>query len=806
MSDGTQFEASVAALLRLVPGVRVLPKRLLGGKEVDVLIEQEAPFTGRSRIAVECKDNGKKLSASKVREVWNDYRTLIETHQVDQVLLVTRSGVVSSVAELLAALPMQHLTYRELSDKSFQLERLVQDALLDYEGSELSHYYEPAQCEPIDLDLALNHLELYYSDFMDYAVGRGWPAHAYTLDLEPVPQGGDRRTEFTRSKLSLARVTEEYVAAGGTFDYEAHSERLVRRIASYRLDGGQSVGLLERVIEWLDRPWSTAVPGLALLGSYGMGKSAFSRFLAAHQAQRFVDGQSTRVPLRIELRHFGSHQSVSGLISDELANRHGLQTASFEAFQALNSAGRFLIILDGFDEMKEGMSADALAYNFAEIGQLHVGQSRVLLCGRPTIFSSQREQEELLVAGRSTPDRRARYAQVELAPLPLHQTLQAMHNYASAHQAELGAAVHERLDELGAEVTKNVELQQLLARPVHFPMLVRVLPSWPGPLRNLNRATLYREFIDQILRREMVRLTRPSRFGLFERRRFAQDLAILMHSQGDARAIASSRIPDELLQPYRVGDEPLDVVRRDMVRACFLERKAPDILFFPHKSFGEYLIAERFVEVLSTSPDGVDQAGAVVTEEVLSFIHDSLSADALANAIVALEGNVMFLTTYYSWIVTRPSDTVRSAVATLGKVLGRPDADDDPFRKLSPSRRRPLLRVLTNAMEEGARHSALPPEAVSFLFAAAWNPDDTVAVHAVRAIARRSSVAGQAVLSLCLSPARRQHWEEAGWIVNGRASFHDADAAPRSDAPTEQAVARVALGVMAGALRKISDQ
>ena len=69
----------------------------------------------------------------------------------------------------------------------------------------------------------------------------------------------------------------------------------------------------------------------------------------------------------------------------------------------MNELGRYLLIMDGFDEMKQGMTRDALAYNFSEINSLCHGRSKVMLCGRPTIFEDEEEQAAILSGGRSSP-------------------------------------------------------------------------------------------------------------------------------------------------------------------------------------------------------------------------------------------------------------------------------------------------------------------------------------------------------------------------------------------------------------------
>jgi len=64
----------------------------------------------------------------------------------------------------------------------------------------------------------------------------------------------------------------------------------------------------------------------------------------------------------------------------------------FKTFEHLNQAGRLLVILDGFDEMKHAMTASDFLTNFREFNRLLKGNSKVLLLGRPNALPSDAQQ------------------------------------------------------------------------------------------------------------------------------------------------------------------------------------------------------------------------------------------------------------------------------------------------------------------------------------------------------------------------------------------------------------------------------
>jgi hypothetical protein len=90
MNDGTAFEREVRDLLSLVGDAtgELQPRH----KKVDILLEQTR-FGQPVRIAVECKSHSKRLDLSEVSAMHAEYQALIEARLVDEVLLVTRSGL-----------------------------------------------------------------------------------------------------------------------------------------------------------------------------------------------------------------------------------------------------------------------------------------------------------------------------------------------------------------------------------------------------------------------------------------------------------------------------------------------------------------------------------------------------------------------------------------------------------------------------------------------------------------------------------------------------------------------------------------
>jgi hypothetical protein len=513
-------------------------------------------------------------------------------------------------------------------------------------------------------------------------------------------------------------------------------------------------------VAWLD---TDTTFGLALLGSYGTGKSSVARRLATVCAERYEAKESYRIPLLIELRHFSSDVDVAQLITHHVINVYGLERLSFERFQVLNRAGKFVIILDGFDEMKHGSTRESIAYTFSEINQLSGGKSKVILCGRPTLFEDESEQMAFLAGAMSVPlAHHAAYLSLQLNQFTDRQLIAALRRYALAAPERERERLLNYVDQLSTEITKSVELRELLARPVHIQMLMRILPTLEGPVTELSRAELYQQFIGLIIGREASKATRARvQYSIDQRRDFASRLAVEMVKLGDARSIRQSAITETVLKGFRRPGVPLDAIRRELVSACFLERKPPDVLYFGHKSFGEYLVAERVAHVAKMSKR-TDALGIEITPEIASFVSELLTLEDWVGILVEADSNGRLFRTF---LKAGTTPKIFDPAVKLELFFGA-FTQKAVITKMKV--RLPLLPAmvqfqLAELIEQG-------PPAVSSKLAplAQWlleSVEDLVAVHAYRALVGLGEGPSIQRLEAVLGKERLKKWREYRWIM-----------------------------------------
>jgi hypothetical protein len=169
-------------------------------------------------------------------------------------------------------------------------------------------------------------------------------------------------------------------------------------VHAYYIEGrfsGCAGTALEALSKWMAEDKGT---GFAVLGGYGLGKSSLAKRLASEQAKRYLQDPSERIPILLRLGHVVHETELAGLFGKEFNDQFHLPEFSYRTLLHLNQAGRILIILDGFDEMKHAMTEADFKANFREFNKLRLaGKSKVLLLGRPNALSS--ESYDLLVKG-----------------------------------------------------------------------------------------------------------------------------------------------------------------------------------------------------------------------------------------------------------------------------------------------------------------------------------------------------------------------------------------------------------------------
>ncbi|HEX8318965.1 restriction endonuclease [Longimicrobium sp.] len=404
-----------------------------------------------------------------------------------------------------------------------------------------------------------------------------------------------------------------------------------------------SFDLFDYVLRWLEG--KNPAPPLALLSSYGMGKTTFAKHLAFSIAMKWRIDPLSRIPILVDLGRISDEQSLDGLLGKLLTSDHRVLNYTFDLFMELNRSGRFVIIFDSFDEMKHGITMSAFLRNMDEIKRLAVGDARLLICGRPSAFMTNDERRGVLYDQHRIGEDWIHYSTfggfTELALQPLsnakvNEFLRKYLGHLQENSTIAERAAKKILHQLSGEFSES--LYNLARRPVQLRMLATVLPQWNKPLDKLSRTLLYDHFVDQLVMREGKKPTRGG-VSVADRRLFASELAWYLWTHSGKDFTRADDIPDSVFRVVNARDlKKSDVLRRELIVSSALDVKPPDLLYFPHRSIQEFLVAEAIIRALGRRPPpSVPELTSALTIEVREFLQNMISEHALERWISDLD-------------------------------------------------------------------------------------------------------------------------------------------------------------------------
>jgi hypothetical protein len=423
--------------------------------------------------------------------------------------------------------------------------------------------------------------------------------------------------------------------------------------------GGQK---LEELFEkWLHQPNNSQ---LVLLGDFGAGKTTFMRQIHYKCAKQFLAGSFARMPLYIQLRDYFDVKSGNELIekffSLELATR-----VPQRLFDEFTKVGRFLVLLDGFDEMGVISDNETRRKNYLKLRQLTRPASKVVITCRPAYFVTHEELLEVfgfykgqmgLLAPPTRGDKKTTKAYssltTQLKAVSHNEELKELLAAVGSIERTSTIAALELFDD--AQIKAYLELQRdrileesegqlddaslltrmgqiydlddLAKRPILLKLIVNTLPlfkqdsngqyavkSSSQTFEDITPSVLYyvytegelsREYEKGELRWKIERADRLKVIGALAFEMFENDSLVLVPE-------AFSAIVARHLSP---SDEDLEKFATDIRTCSFLTLDRNGLLRFAHKSFFEYYVSQHLVSLFVS----VRQAGEILSKRALS--------------------------------------------------------------------------------------------------------------------------------------------------------------------------------------------
>ncbi|MGX7877061.1 NACHT domain-containing protein [Mesorhizobium sp. ORM6] len=489
---------------------------------------------------------------------------------------------------------------------------------------------------------------LYRSSLSKGDIDYLWIISNHELDFRPLSILNEQSDvvystyeDFVSSIMNFSMILEDNILAFKNHDSSRNFLELDAK--------GHSVTLEQFVEDWL----TTHARALIVYGGYGLGKTSFSLFMASKLTEQYRQGTFKRMPIRLSLSGLFTKQDLPALISTSLIGANGgasVSNFSYNLFLHMIREGHFVLILDGFDEMKHAMTAEEFAFNFEQMAPFFEGNSKTIILGRPDSFFTDEEEERILSGIFSEFDEPAgELNKVEISMLRRDQIVSYVRTRLSTlndKNRDLGAIDTEQFLKRYVDTEEDV-----LSRPVQLNMFAKNIRRYMLQEGRLTRHRLYSDFIYEFVKREQSKGARrldfdDQKLGQEDpRSKFMQNVAWWVLLEKRENRFTASELPRDVLPPQIIKSGSGRGVIREALVGSIIERisqssevvetKGGSVFYFPHKSYLEFLVAEYFCR-RTFSRQRFSRFFKYANKEILSFINDG-PAEGVKNIALGLE-------------------------------------------------------------------------------------------------------------------------------------------------------------------------
>lgn len=382
---------------------------------------------------------------------------------------------------------------------------------------------------------------------------------------------------------------------------------------------GHEEALLPILDAWSMRP---GVDHISIVGEFGQGKSTAVLAFCRNWARRWLEGiRDERIPLLIELRGKSPRRQAPDRFLAEWGDRYGLRG---DALMSLVQSGRATLIFEGFDEVQDaGLRLDRFE-QFRALWAFSYPGVKIIFTGRPNFFLDTSEREKLLRSNQSARDAGLANSRVlSLSFLDIPAISHVLRHYSSTAR-----------DEIMRQCEIDPAFLDIAKRPSMLPVIGNQWDRIRSELEEkggITSAAIIKYFIDFLYARKEADQDRLGEYQLLHRdvrhyftqhvawRMVKSDLKNTIDQDGFVAAIedgyrnldAEFRIerennPEIASSISRMTERFRDRPHSEIIAAITTDVRtnglfAPDPasgrdnLYFPHKQYFEFSLAEVFL-------------------------------------------------------------------------------------------------------------------------------------------------------------------------------------------------------------------
>ncbi|VFN05315.1 MAG: hypothetical protein BECKG1743F_GA0114225_110571, partial [Candidatus Kentron sp. G] len=438
-----------------------------------------------------------------------------------------------------------------------------------------------------------------------------YPADVKCLSLLYLYVGRYPRNNASRNTMGRANLHGNYVLSTARERATGKVKNLDDAFAEFLKDGEHSF--------------------MALLGDFGTGKTSFSLHYFTLLAERFLADPTQRIPLFISLKDYPGRIHIAQFMEREFFQRLGIPL-ELAVFRDLALTGRFVLFVDGFDEMASLSDQAATLANFKELTKLTFenvqfmllpsGASRqgnkphrnkLFLTCRTHYFLTETQQENFLTADYTVLYRnyatRSQYAipTLLLQEFTEPQVLEYVENACDDPQ---------QAREIIAIIKSTYNLKELSSRPLLLEMIVTSLEQLKEQ-KSIDAYQLYKAYTDIWIERDDWR----AHITPEGKRALMWELADKMRREGGDFSLHYSKLARpkaDYLKPGFLSEQEKDYFRYEVSTCSFLNRDGEGNYRFIHRSFFEFFLAEQVFYTAASGSKSIDFSD--YSREVCFFI------------------------------------------------------------------------------------------------------------------------------------------------------------------------------------------
>lgn len=381
-----------------------------------------------------------------------------------------------------------------------------------------------------------------------------------------------------------------------------------------------------KLVNYIDNWITQSIPKhLVLLGDYGMGKTSFFKHYAAHLAQEVLSEKTIhRFPVLISLTNTSPmHGGLNKLIEAFVAKHLGVNYALFEK---LVQKGKILFLLDSFDEMGYIGTHEQQFEQFNQIWQLATTNNKILISGRPSYFPSQVQLKQSLNIPKPGSEAIQTKPYTEVITLE-NLTLTDISKYLSIYYPNDAKKYNEWL-------VQNKSLLNLCRRPSMMHIIREMMPTLYQEKNDFSANKVMSLYIDYWIDRQETKAIR-SAFLQHENQKqpflkeFYTELAASFYLKDQLKdkheiiiKTLHSFLDDHPQYAFLKNQKNIQGLEREILSAYFLEIDPDDEYKFVHKSFFEFFVAAKIIELVQANDFKHPLIGANWSSEIIDFTYD----------------------------------------------------------------------------------------------------------------------------------------------------------------------------------------